>query len=119
MKSSVKITLAVGSMIGLICLCSVITEGPGNLSNKQRYITKPGQPGAYTLSDFKKALLAAHVKDIPTLVDMELKGHILEMPSGEEVVVLTKEKEYVELRFVHRTTHPDVWAHKESIEMKR
>jgi hypothetical protein len=49
---------------------------------------------------------------------MGIKGHRIKLPLGEEVIVLGQEGEFAELRFVHRTTHPDIWVHKNSIWME-
>lgn len=99
-------------------MCGVPTERSADLSDKPRAETKPGRIATYTLSDFKKAWHAAGIEDNDTIVNMGIRGHLIKLPPGEEVIVLGQEGEFVELRFVHRTTHPDVWVHKDSIWMK-
>lgn len=115
MKTVMEIALTAVLIMALIYLCRAFPEGPADLSGKPRAVTKPGQIATHTLSDFKKAWHAAYIEDAVTIGDITTKGHAIELPPGEEVVILSQEGEFVELKFVNRTTHPDVWAHKDSL----
>jgi hypothetical protein len=115
MKTVMEIALTVVLVIALICLCRAFPEGSPNISGKPMAVTKPGQIATYTLADFKKVWHATGIEDAVTIRRMVLKGHAIELPADEEVIVLRGKGEFVELKFIRRTTHPDVWAHKDSL----
>ena len=85
---------------------------------KQRAITKLGWTATYTLPDYKKAWEATDFNDATTLSEMALKGHLIELPVGEEVYITQRRGDFVELKFIKRTTHPDVWTHKDAVEIQ-
>lgn len=118
MKTVMEIALTVVLLMALIYLCRAFPEGSADLSGKPKALTKPGQIATYTLSDLKKVWHATGIEDAVTIRRMVLKGHAIELPPDEEVIVVEQEGEFVELKFIRRTTHPDVWAHKDSIKMR-
>ncbi len=103
----------VWSLLGLV-LAAGCSE---NLSNKPRAVTKSGYTATYTKSDFGKAWEAAALADAVVVADMTRKGYLIELPPGEEVIVLKQEGEFAELKFVNRTTHPDVWTHIDAVRI--
>jgi hypothetical protein len=115
MKRLLKIGLVLGLIMGWVYLCGRVTEEP-DLSDRPRALTKGGWTATHTRLNFEKYWRAARVEDAVTLADMVDRGHLIGLPPNAEVYVLRQGGEWVKLKFVHRIAHPDVFAHRESIE---
>ena len=108
-----------GMMIGLLLLLAGVTACEPDLSKKPRAVTKDhrtaicarlGEGGTWSPSARKGA---------GKLVGSRVVGHLIKLPPGEEVIVLTRDGEFIRLRFINKPAYPDVWAHVDAVEMRK